>query len=205
MTIGELAAQAGVSTRTLRFWADEGLIPCERTVAGYRSFGSETLPVSPPSSAARSSPTSSTRPSPASTTERMRLATPDLPDDPSAEQVAAWVELAQIVQDPAFRARLREMAGAGAGASPPDDSGAALAAAVAEHAGAALDAGVDPTSPHAAAVVERIASEIGRPSPSSSSASATPGSTATGRSSASSTGGQRGRRRSRPSSGSLPL
>ena len=45
MTIGELAEQAGVSTRTLRFWADEGLIPCDRTVAGYRSFGPEALPV----------------------------------------------------------------------------------------------------------------------------------------------------------------
>jgi DNA-binding transcriptional MerR regulator len=45
MTIGELAEQAGVSTRTLRFWADEGLIPCDRTVSGYRSFGPEALPV----------------------------------------------------------------------------------------------------------------------------------------------------------------
>jgi MerR family transcriptional regulator, copper efflux regulator len=44
MTIGELATQTGVSTRTLRFWADEGLIPCDRTVAGYRSFGPDALP-----------------------------------------------------------------------------------------------------------------------------------------------------------------
>ena len=44
MTIGELARRAGVSTRTLRFWADEGLVPCDRTVAGYRSFGPGALP-----------------------------------------------------------------------------------------------------------------------------------------------------------------
>lgn len=84
------------------------------------------------------------------------MATPDLPDNPSAEQVAAWVELAQLVQDRVFRARVREMAVAGAGSSPPDEAGAALAAAVAEHAGAALAGGVDPTSPEAAEVVERI-------------------------------------------------
>jgi hypothetical protein len=76
-----------------------------------------------------------------------------------AEQVAAWVKLAQLVQDPAFRARVREMAVAGASASsvPDDGDGAALAAAVSEHAGAAHSAGVDPTSAEAAAVVERVA------------------------------------------------
>lgn len=238
MTIGELAAQAGVSTRTLRFWADEGLIPCDRTVAGYRSFGPEALPVaglirvlrevdvdlatirsilegrrdldavvtahvgtidarivqlrfqrsvlravaSIPKPTAKelqlmydlANLTAEQRrqiitdlvdeafaglDDPGPVAERMRLATPDLPDGPSAEQVAAWVELAQLVQDPAFRARVREMAVAGAGASPPDDRSAGLAAAVAEHAGAALAAGVDPTSPEAAEVVDRIAPE----------------------------------------------
>ena len=44
------------------------------------------------------------------------------------------------------------MAVAGAGAPPPDESGAALAAAVAEHA----DVSVDPASPQANAIVERI-------------------------------------------------
>lgn len=236
MTIGELAAQAGVSTRTLRFWADEGLIPCDRTVAGYRSFGPEVLPIaglirvlrevdvdlatirsilegrraldavvtahvdtidariaqlrfqrsvlravaSIPKPTAKelqlmydlANLTAEQRrqiitelvdevfaglDDPGPVAERMRMATPDLPDDPSAEQVAAWVELAQLVQDPAFRARVREMAVAGAGSSPPDEGGAALAAAVSEHAGAALAAGVDPTSPEAGEVVERIA------------------------------------------------
>lgn len=236
MTIGELAEQAGVSTRTLRFWADEGLIPCDRTVSGYRSFGPEALPVAGlirvlrevdvdlatirsilegrrelagvvtthvdvidariaqlrfqrsvlRAVASLKQPTTQELqimydlanltadqrrqliddlveeafagledPSPVA--DKMRAATPDLPDDPSPEQVAAWVELAQLVQDPAFRARVREMAVAGAGAAPPDEHGPALAAAVAEHAGAALAAGVDPGSAEAAPVVERIA------------------------------------------------
>ncbi len=238
MTIGELAAQAGVSTRTLRFWADEGLIPCDRTVAGYRSFGPEALPIaglirvlrevdvdlatirsilegrrdldavvtahvdtidariaqlrfqrsvlravaSHPKPTAKelqlmydlANLTAEQRrqiivdlvdeafaglDDPGPVAEKMRMATPDLPEDPSTEQVAAWVELAQLVQDPAFRARVREMAVAGAGSSPPDESGAAFAAAVAEHAGAALAAGVDPTSAEAAEVVRRIAPE----------------------------------------------
>jgi len=42
--------------------------------------------------------------------EMMRAATPDLPDDPSPEQVQAWVELAELVQDPEFRASVRRMA-----------------------------------------------------------------------------------------------
>lgn len=34
----------------------------------------------------------------------------ELPDDPSPEQVEAWIELAELVQDPDYRARAREMA-----------------------------------------------------------------------------------------------
>ena len=241
MTIGQLAEQAGVSTRTLRFWADEGLIPCDRTVAGYRSFGPDALPVaglirvlrevdvdlatirsilegrraldavvtahvdtidariaqlrfqrsvlravaSIPEPTAKelqlmydlANVTAEQRrqvitdlvdevfvdlDDPGPVAERMRMAAPDLPEDPSAEQVAAWVELAQLVQDPAFRARMREMAVAGAGSSPPGEGGATLAAAVSEHAGAALAAGVDPTSPEAGEIVERIAPESDR-------------------------------------------
>ncbi len=45
----------------------------------------------------------------------MRAATPDLPDDPSTEQVAAWVELAEMVGDEDFRARMRRTAGYHAG------------------------------------------------------------------------------------------
>ena len=40
----------------------------------------------------------------------MRSVTPDLPDEPSAEQVDAWIELANLVGDDRFRRRIRQMA-----------------------------------------------------------------------------------------------
>lgn len=45
---------------------------------------------------------------------------PELPDEPTAEQVSAWLELAGLVQDPTFAARVRQMALAGAMATPED-------------------------------------------------------------------------------------
>ncbi|MBB6350465.1 DNA-binding transcriptional MerR regulator [Nonomuraea muscovyensis] len=39
-----------------------------------------------------------------------RSLTPELPDDPEPAQVAAWVELAELTQDPAFRDTLRNLA-----------------------------------------------------------------------------------------------
>ncbi|MDX3755843.1 MerR family transcriptional regulator [Streptomyces sp. AK02-04a] len=41
--------------------------------------------------------------------ERMRSTTVDLPQEPTPEQVDAWVELAEMVQDPEFRAQMREV------------------------------------------------------------------------------------------------
>jgi DNA-binding transcriptional MerR regulator len=83
----------------------------------------------------------------------MRTLPAELPDDPTTEQVAAWVELAELVTDPAFRARAREMAVAGAAdpTPPPTDP-----SAVVEHAGAALAAGVDPTSARGQEVLAHV-------------------------------------------------
>ena len=50
----------------------------------------------------------------ASIADGMRSLPTELPDDPSTEQVQAWVELGELVGDPSFRARCREMAVAGA-------------------------------------------------------------------------------------------
>ena len=41
-------------------------------------------------------------------------AAPDLPDDPSPEQVDAWVEIAELVGDPGFRQRIRQVMDLGA-------------------------------------------------------------------------------------------
>ncbi|MFG1640634.1 MerR family transcriptional regulator [Amycolatopsis sp. NPDC049252] len=41
--------------------------------------------------------------------ERMRAGKPELPDDPSPEQLEAWIEFAELVQDPSFRTLIRTM------------------------------------------------------------------------------------------------
>uniref|UniRef100_A0AAU1ZYF7 MerR family transcriptional regulator n=1 Tax=Streptomyces sp. NBC_00093 TaxID=2975649 RepID=A0AAU1ZYF7_9ACTN len=41
--------------------------------------------------------------------DRMRATAVDLPEDPAPEQVDAWVELAELVQDPGFRAQMRQV------------------------------------------------------------------------------------------------
>jgi DNA-binding transcriptional MerR regulator len=100
---------------------------------------------------------------------RMRMATPELPDDPTTEQVEAWIELAGLVRDEDFRRRIRAMAersseerAAGGGTGVPAagaerDAHARAAAAVAERAGAALADGIDPASAAARPVVDDLA------------------------------------------------
>jgi DNA-binding transcriptional MerR regulator len=44
---------------------------------------------------------------------RMRQLPAELPDDPTPEQVDAWIELAELIADPGFRERTRTMAQAG--------------------------------------------------------------------------------------------
>ncbi|HEV7807801.1 MAG TPA: MerR family transcriptional regulator [Solirubrobacteraceae bacterium] len=242
ITIGELARRSGVAVRTLRFYADRGLVtPAARTDAGYRLYDPgavaqvalvrtlRDLGVGLPTirrvldreldlagvaaahacaldaqirvlrlsrSVARLAARREATPQEMtlmhdlarlSQTERrrivddflddvlggldiepdlaarMRMARPDLPDDPSVEQVEAWIELAELVADPDFRRRIRAMSERGAAdrAGSPDAgerarAGAALAPVVAERAGAALAAGIDPSCPAAAAVVDEI-------------------------------------------------
>ncbi|KAA1423925.1 heavy metal-responsive transcriptional regulator [Mumia zhuanghuii] len=44
MRIGELAEAAGTTTKTLRFYEDQGLLPpAERTPAGYRAYTPEAV------------------------------------------------------------------------------------------------------------------------------------------------------------------
>lgn len=87
--------------------------------------------------------------------QAMRRLPPRLPADPAPEQVDAWIELAELVADPDFQARVREMALAGAAAedpqAPPYDPRAVL-----EHAGGAQAAGTAPDSAAGRAVLDRI-------------------------------------------------
>ncbi len=106
--------------------------------------------------------------------ERMRLAMPELPDEPTTEQVAAWIELAELVADPDFRGRVRAMAQRSAddraaggsvgvraatespGSGSERERHGAAAQLVAERAGAAVAAGIDPASEAAREVVDDL-------------------------------------------------
>lgn len=93
---------------------------------------------------------------------RMRAAIPELSEDPSEAQVDAWVELAGLVREPAFRDRIREMVVKGerqrkeTGLSDTDAATQKAGQAVVENAGAAVSSGIDPTSPEAKAVVDNL-------------------------------------------------
>ena len=230
MTIGELAARTGLSVRTLRYYADSGVLPeSERTEAGYRLFGPESVArarlvrtllelgvglddvkrvLSADAALADvaaahvhaldaqirmlrlqravlravrrgTSGHELERMTELTTHERgriledhldavfgnresevaekLRLGAQELPEDPTGDQIAAWVELAELLRDPDFVAVSRRMAErAEMEGRASDASQAVFAEAVAEHAGAAARAGVDPTSPEALAVVELL-------------------------------------------------
>ncbi|PNE40103.1 MerR family transcriptional regulator [Streptomyces noursei] len=100
----------------------------------------------------------------------MRSMTPELPDNPKAEQVQAWVELAEMSLDPDFRASVRRMAEDQAAEQARSDTMGPcrdIAAVVRDQVGPALTAGVAPASPQAdpivAAFTAHYAHLIGRP------------------------------------------
>jgi DNA-binding transcriptional MerR regulator len=92
-----------------------------------------------------------------------RSMTPELPDDPEAEQVQAWAELAELSQDPDFRASMRRMArdeAAEQGSAPVLRRG--LVAVVRDQAGPALAARIEPASLQAAPVVAALTAHYAR-------------------------------------------
>ncbi|MFF3560995.1 MerR family transcriptional regulator [Streptomyces sp. NPDC002574] len=99
----------------------------------------------------------------------MRDAVPVLPEDSTAAQVDAWVELAELVQDAGFRAAMRRAVAdqsrtAGDSATPPaaDDELRSLAALLRERAGGAAEAGLDPGSAEARPVVDELVAAYAR-------------------------------------------
>jgi DNA-binding transcriptional MerR regulator len=245
-TITELARRTAISSRTIRFWSDEGLIPvAQRTAARYRLYDAQAvarlelvhtlreLGLGLPAITAilrqqqslaqvatthvaaldtrirdlrlqrtvlrvvirRGSNTKETqlmqKLAQTSVAERQRLIddfvtrafegiaadapgahianamrwaahTPpaELPDDPNDAQVDAWLELAALVADPAFAARVRAMALAGAAAETPQPVDMA---AIREHVSAALAAGIASDSSAAAEVVEHVVHDMPKP------------------------------------------
>ncbi|MFE9467804.1 MerR family transcriptional regulator [Streptomyces virginiae] len=79
----------------------------------------------------------------------MRSAVPELPDDPTPEQIEAWVELAALCQDADFRATMRRTAEEQAAEPSRQDVGAlhdALNRAMAERMDEAVSAGLLPAA-----------------------------------------------------------
>lgn len=233
MTIGELARRSGLPVRTLRFYADAGVLPeAARSEAGYRLFGPDAVArarllrtlrelgvglagiqrvlaaeMSLPELAGRhvraldaqiralrlqravlaavvqstdaeelqrmtdlTSLTAGERrrivddyleavfgDEAGPVGDKIAMGAPELPDDPTPEQVTAWAEVAQLLRDPDFIAASRRMAQrASAEGAQPDAAQFGAGQAIGELAGPALRAGIDPASPAGRQVVERI-------------------------------------------------
>jgi DNA-binding transcriptional MerR regulator len=89
----------------------------------------------------------------------LRSAMPDLPDEPTPEQVEAWIELAELVQDPEFVAGIRRLAEYQAAERADGDQTGLhhdLTVWARGRIEAAIAAGITPTSADAAAVVEEL-------------------------------------------------
>ncbi len=95
--------------------------------------------------------------------QHMRSVRIELPDDPSTEQLEAWVELAKLVQDPDFRESVKRMSAQheerrrnGTDMSPPSDNQMESFNHAIAQAREALDAGIAPESEEAKAFAARV-------------------------------------------------
>jgi len=89
----------------------------------------------------------------------VRAATPDLPDDPSGEQVAAWLELAELVGDEDFQAWMRRMTlrqAAGRTLDIESEAGEELMNFTRQKVAEAVDSGIDPLGARAAPVIDDL-------------------------------------------------
>ncbi|MEE1770201.1 MerR family transcriptional regulator [Streptomyces sp. JV185] len=89
----------------------------------------------------------------------VRAAAPELPDDPSSEQVAAWVELAELVGDEGFRARMRRAAVCRAAGSTLDiesEAGEELMEFTRQKVAEAVESGIDPLSDSSAPIIDDL-------------------------------------------------
>ncbi|MFF7636884.1 MerR family transcriptional regulator [Kitasatospora sp. NPDC008050] len=95
----------------------------------------------------------------------VRAATPRLPDDPSSEQVAAWVELAALVGDDGFRVRMRRATLHRTAGHPPaieSEAGEELMAFTRQQVADAMESGIDPLTDRAAIVVDDLVRRFGK-------------------------------------------
>jgi DNA-binding transcriptional MerR regulator len=144
-TIGDLARRTGLPVRTIRFYSDTGLLPpTDRSPANHRRYDLTAI----------------TRLVLIRTLRGLLRSTmPNLPDEPTAEQVEAWIELARLVQDTDFRAGIRRMAEHQAAERADGDRTGLhreLTDHVIERVTAAVTAGIQPPSAAAAEIVAEL-------------------------------------------------
>jgi DNA-binding transcriptional MerR regulator len=88
--------------------------------------------------------------------ERMRRTPADLPDDPTPEQVDAWVELAELVRDPDFRRHMRTVVEGNAAQRPAPGASVWFARKVVGLVGPARERGIAPDAPEAEEVLTEL-------------------------------------------------
>ncbi|MGW4043326.1 helix-turn-helix domain-containing protein [Streptomyces sp. NPDC004721] len=91
--------------------------------------------------------------------ERMRRTAMDLPEEPTPEQVDAWVELAELVRDPEFRTQMRRAAefnAADRGHETPAGASMWFVKRLVQLAGQALERGLAPEAPEADEVLDDL-------------------------------------------------
>ncbi|MEU3935457.1 MerR family transcriptional regulator [Streptomyces sp. NPDC029044] len=91
--------------------------------------------------------------------ERMRSTAADLPEEPTPEQVDAWLELAEMLRDLDFRAEMRKVAEFNAADRGPDAAAGAsvwFSRRLVQLGADAVERGIDPGSPDAAEVLSRL-------------------------------------------------
>ncbi|MET9395365.1 MerR family transcriptional regulator [Streptomyces sp. NPDC006624] len=97
--------------------------------------------------------------------DRLRALSVELPDDPTPEQVDAWIELAELVRDPGFRARLRtwlELNTPAPGQRRPAGASVWWARQAVQIVAEVRERGVDPEGPEAAGVLSRLFGDADR-------------------------------------------
>jgi DNA-binding transcriptional MerR regulator len=95
--------------------------------------------------------------------ERMRATAVNLPENPTPEQVDAWVELAEMLQDPTFRAQMRravEFNAADRGPDAPRGQSMWFAKRLVELVAPARERGLDPAAPEAEQVLRELFGDI---------------------------------------------
>lgn len=94
----------------------------------------------------------------------MRTLTPELPDEPEPEQITAWLELAELMQDNEFRKVMMGVTDHFAADRAHHGAGVHrdTAAVICDLVRPALTARIDPVSPEAASVVDEVVATFAR-------------------------------------------